>query len=222
MRVNILLKYFIIISLFCLWTIGCGEQSSQPHPSRSLSYNGIDLKTIAPEQLAKIGEFIIFGMQKPQSVPGTVPIGKGLCPLCHKFFKEQPEGDRAPSLFGVVARAEVRIKEDRYQMFLGEYEKTGEPLSGIKPHAKTGGEYLIESLYCPNCYVVIGQGVKGTQDMESPEPRANKPPLSLTDFEIVAVIAYLEYWDSDLNSKITAIEDWEHYFGKKLTVSASP
>lgn len=223
MRAGLQLEYHLIALLLSLLLFGCGEKSRQTHTSVDpplFPYRAVDLTMISTEQLAKIGEFIIFGMEKPRSFSIPVPIGKGQCPWCHKLFKEQPEGNRAPSLFGIVGRAEGRVKEDRYRMFASRLEK-GEPNSGIKPHAKTGEEYLIESLYCPNCYVVVGQGINGTHDLESPEPMAHRPPISLTDFEIVAVITYLQYWDSDLNSKITAKEDWEHYFNKRLIISPS-
>lgn len=56
--------------------------------------------------------------------------------------------------------------------------------------------------------------------MESPMPIINKPPIMLTDFEIVAVVAFLQAKDTPGDfSKVTAKRDWEHYFGKKLTVT---
>lgn len=171
---------------------------------------------ISAKELALIGERVVFGKNNPQFGKGDLPIGKGRCPLCHMFHPDQ-RADRGPVLIGVWARSHSRVKEERYKMFVDHYSK-GEPNSGIKPHAQTGGEYILESEYCPNCYSPEGFGIKGTNDMESAMPIMNKPPINLTDFEIVAVLAYYQMKDTPGDySKITAIEDWEHYFGKKFT-----
>jgi len=95
----------------------------------------------------------------------------------------------------------------------------GEPNSGIKPHATPGGEYLIESEYCPNCFVVQGFALKGTDDMVSPMPIINKAPIELTDTEIVSVVTFLQTRDGDM-TKATAKDSWESYFGKKLGADA--
>lgn len=103
-------------------------------------------------------------------------------------------------------------------MYVERYSTEGDPETGTKPHAKTGGEYLIESLYCPRCYVVKDHGIKGTNDLESTMPVITRPPVNLTDFEIVAVVAYVQSKDTPGDySKVTAIDDWESYFGKKFT-----
>jgi len=65
---------------------------------------------------------------------------------------------------------------------------------------------------------VEGFGIKESNDTLSPEPAIDKPPISLDDFEIVAVVAFLQAMDTPENgSKVTALHDWENYFGKKLT-----
>jgi hypothetical protein len=175
----------------------------------------VNMEEASPEKLAGLGKMIVFGTDNPSTTGGTVPIGKGSCPLCHMFFTDQ-RADRCPALIGEEARSQNRPKEDRYKMFAARYVN-GEPNSGIKPHAKPGGQYLIESEYCPNCYVVEGYGIKGSNDMETPMPIINKPPIQLTDNEIVAVVSFLQSKDTPGDfSKVTAKRDWEDYFGRKL------
>src|SRR5947207_15809219 len=62
--------------------------------------------------------------------------GKGTCALCHEIGKK---GERCPDLAGVGARAETRIKEERY-----------------KGKASNGAEYIVESLHEQTLYVVEG------------------------------------------------------------------
>ena len=182
----------------------------------------IDVGATTPEKLAEIGMKIVFGTINPSMGGGEVPIGKGQCPLCHMFFQEQ-KADRCPNLIGEASRSENRIKEDRYKTFESRLASAGDANSGVKPHAKTGGEYLIESEYCPNCYVVEGFGIKGTNDQESPMPIINKAPILLTDMEIVAVVSFLQSKDTSGDfSKVNAKESWEKYFGKSLKADAAP
>ncbi len=219
-----------------------GENSSN-ELSINLS-NDLSIQ-ITKEDLVKYGMRIIFGTEDPLEAlkRGEGPIGKGQCALCHKMIAEQ-QADRAPPLIGlesfdpseldlaldisIEARSHVRIREERYRMYKEKYASKGEPYSGFRPHAESPGEYLIESLYCPGCYVVYGYGLKGSDDKESSipgdksptMPRINKPPISLNDFEIVAVVAALQSMHTPGDySKITVLEDWEHYFGKKFSIT---
>jgi mono/diheme cytochrome c family protein len=57
--------------------------------------------------------------------------------------------------------------------------------------AENAQEYIAESHACPNCYVVPGFGVKGTNDTESPMPRIHKPPISLAMGELAAVDTWM-------------------------------
>jgi cytochrome c2 len=99
--------------------------------------------------------------------------GKGQCTLCHVFAQgETPT--RAPNLYGVAERAKQRIQESNY-----------------KGEAKTAEEYLYESMTHPSAYVVEGFG-KQDNPQESPMPPINKPPIGLSEAEIVAVIAWLQ------------------------------
>ncbi len=180
----------------------------------------VDLSSITPEKLAVMGKKIVFGTENPTFGGGGVPIGKGQCPLCHMFFQEQ-KADRCPVLIGEEERSGNRVKEERYKAFASRLAN-GEPNSGVKPHATAGGEYLIESEYCPNCYVVEGFGIKGTNDQESPMPIINKPPIQLTDTEIVAVVSFLQTKDTGDFNKWTAKDSWEKYFGKPLKADAAP
>lgn len=84
--------------------------------------------------------------------------GKGICITCHTLGRSGAL--RFPDLEGVGARAGNRIP------------------------GMTDLEYLVQTLYDPNAYIVPGF-IPGM-------PPANKPPVGLTDDEIKAVIAYLQ------------------------------
>lgn len=84
--------------------------------------------------------------------------GKGTCLSCHTIGAG--EGGRFPDLGGIGARAAGRV--DGY----------------------SDVDYLAESLYEPNVYIVEG--------FNPGMPAANKPPIGLSDLEIIAVIAYLQ------------------------------
>ncbi len=191
----------------------------------------VDVASVSVEDLKEMGAKIIFGTNDPEGAlaRGENPAGKGQCPLCHQFFLDQ-KADRCPNLIALstenTADPEGLLKITEEQRshkrpLTAVYDKfktklvSGETNSGITPHARSGGEYLIESEYCPNCFVVPGYAVKGTDDMVSPMPIINKPPIELTDTEIVAVVTFLQTRDGDM-SKATAKDSWESYFGKKL------
>jgi mono/diheme cytochrome c family protein len=84
--------------------------------------------------------------------------GKGLCTTCHTFGKSGAL--RFPDLAGIGARAGTR--------------RPG--LSDV--------DYLAQSIYDPNLYIVPG--------FNPGMPVINKPPIGLSDQEILAVIAYLQ------------------------------
>jgi mono/diheme cytochrome c family protein len=110
-----------------------------------------------PEQLVKAGEQLFYG--------------KGTCALCHSI--EASEAARCPMLGAgplgpaMGARADERLKE-----------------AGYKGKAKTGPEYLIESLIHPQEYLVQG--------FPPIMPVINKPPIGLNNDEIAAVAAFLQ------------------------------
>ena len=205
--------YLFILGAFASYTNWLPQYRGEIPKDPPLSF---DIERASVEELVARGKFIVFGTENPV-VGASVSTGKGTCPLCHMFFTDQ-KAERCPNLIGEQSRSENRIKEDRYKMFMARYAAKGEPHSGIKPHAKTGGQYLIESEYCPNCYVVQGFGIKGSEDTESPMPIINKAPIELTDAEIISVVSFLQAKDySGDVSKVTAREDWEDYFGRKLS-----
>ncbi len=84
--------------------------------------------------------------------------GKGLCVTCHTIGKTGAL--RFPDLEGIGARAKTRIPG----------------MSDV--------EYLAQSMYEPNVYIVQGFGPG--------MPAINQPPIGLTDQEILAVIAALQ------------------------------
>jgi mono/diheme cytochrome c family protein len=84
--------------------------------------------------------------------------GKGTCMGCHTIGSDKP--GRFPDLGGIGARA------------------------GSSKPGMSDVDYLAESLYDPNVFIVSGY----TPGM----PPTGKPPIGLTDQEILAVIAYLQ------------------------------
>ena len=83
--------------------------------------------------------------------------GKGTCALCHTIGGK---GERCPDLAGIGSRAATRKAEISAQ------------------------EYLAQSLYQPNAYVVDGYAPT--------MPQANRPPIGLEAREIAAVVAFLQ------------------------------
>jgi cytochrome c2 len=133
------------------------------------------------QELADKGEMLIFGEM------GTLHgQGKGQCPLCHGF-KKGDVSERAPNLAGIPSRAGERVKDPRY---LKPDSIQTEAFSG-SGRATTAVEYIAESHSCPNCFVVAGFGVKGSNDRESPMPMIHKPPTQLTIDELIAVDTWL-------------------------------
>jgi mono/diheme cytochrome c family protein len=100
----------------------------------------------------------------------TLYQGKGTCTLCHNKL------GRAPDLlaFNVGKTSQERIGDSRY-----------------KGKAKDPEAYLRESMLEPSAFVVAGFGKKGSNDTESPMPAVDKPPISLSEVEVGAVVAYL-------------------------------
>ena len=84
--------------------------------------------------------------------------GKGTCVSCHTIGSS--EAGRFPDLAGIGARSASRI----------------EGYSDV--------EYLAESLYEPDSYIVDG--------FNPGMPPVNKPPISLNQQEVLTVIAYLQ------------------------------
>jgi len=156
-----------------------------PPKVEKLEYSGM-----TAQQLADEGEKIIFGGVGKNKEQGA--IGKGQCPLCHAFHAGML-GERAPNLMGLPERAgKERIEDPKYSKGKPagrDYaQKEAFPGSGT---AENGQEYIAESHACPNCYVVAGYGVKGTNDKESPMPSIHKPPISLSLDELAAVDTWL-------------------------------
>lgn len=96
--------------------------------------------------------------------------GKGTCTLCHS-----PVGGRAPLLDTVGSVANDRLKDPRY-----------------KGKAKTGEEYIRESMIDTSAFVVAGFGKPGTGDTVSPMPDVSKGAIGLNEVELNSVIAYLQ------------------------------
>lgn len=103
--------------------------------------------------------------------------GKGTCTLCHNDL------GRAPNLLALDLKQEfsTQISSPRY--------------NGAAK-GKTGAEaieaYVWQKLHEPSAYVVAGFGKKGTNDTVSPMPVVTAPPISLSDDEVRAVIAFFQ------------------------------
>ncbi len=149
----------------------------------------LDFQSMTAQQLGDEGEKIIFGGLGQSKVQGA--IGKGQCPLCHGF-NQGFLSERAPNLWDIPARAEERLKHPKYHMndpaSRDTVQKEAFEGSGT---ATTGQEYIAESHACPNCFVVPGFGVKGSNDTESPMPKIHKPPISLSIGELAAVDTWM-------------------------------
>jgi cytochrome c oxidase subunit 2 len=84
--------------------------------------------------------------------------GKGTCMGCHTIGSASK--GRFPDLGGIGSRA------------------------GSRKPGMSSTDYLAESLYDPNAYIVEGY---------SPGmPPISKPPIALSDMEILALVAYLQ------------------------------
>jgi cytochrome c551/c552 len=101
-------------------------------------------------------------------------------------------GERAPNLLGLPERGKERLEDPKYskgKAAARDYvQKEAFPGAGTAENAQ---EYIAESHACPSCYVVVGYGVKGTNDKESPMPSIHKPPISLSLPELAAVDTWL-------------------------------
>ncbi len=201
-------------------------QSSKPKPAilqkkKTLPQRVDTDPTIAmsPEALVAAGKQIIYLTDDPKlNATGRLPVGKGQCAFCHTFVEGQ-QAARCPDLRKIEIRSHKRIKEERYTQNVEKYKKNPEPQSKLKTKATSGGEYLIESLYCPSCYVVEGFGTASSQSQVSKMPFVAEMPTMLNDYEMVAVTAYLQAMDTPGDySKVTAKADWERYFNKELTL----
>jgi cytochrome c2 len=98
-----------------------------------------------------------LGGQELAAAGKEIFFGKGTCALCHTIGGK---GERCPDLAGVGSRAATRLAD-----FSAE-------------------EYLAQSLYQPNAYVVDGF----TPTM----PQIDRPPIGLEPEEIAAVVAFLQ------------------------------
>jgi len=103
--------------------------------------------------------------------------GKGTCTLCHNSL------GRAPDLLTMDLNSSfaARLVDERYQ---GE-AKGEEGAKGVET-------YLRESMHKPSAFVVAGFGKKGSNDTVSPMPVISGPPISLSEVEMNALIAFLQ------------------------------
>ena len=182
-----------------------GETKTEPFQIASYVSESLSL-----EEFIKMGEDVVYGTNRQ----GSKAIGKGQCPLCHTFYEGDGIG-RCPNLFGVEKRSHSRVKEERYlnsPIKIGDKDPAtgivkGKPDQVLKKYRRrgssklTGEDYLRESLMCPDCYIV--EGYEKKEDKKSAMPAIDKPPISLSPFEMDAVIAWLQYKDDKDLSKVT-------------------
>lgn len=188
LRVLLQIGGFMFFVSSCLAGFGnwLPQVKADPPPAEEKT---ADVRQMSVSERADLGEKIIFGGVGASSTQGA--IGKGQCPLCHGFQKGFLS-ERAPNLFGVPKRSEDQMKDPKYGQKdpskRDTVQKEACPGCGT---ASTAVEYIAESHACPNCYVVAGFGVKGTNDRESPMPAIHKPPIALSFDELIAVDTWL-------------------------------
>jgi len=125
------------------------------HPawgSDNCGYDPRNDKRISAKVFASWGSTLMFGGRITRT--SVLPVGKGQCSLCHDFDPEY-NFRRGPNLFGIEERSHTRIKEKRYwthPITVGSLE----PITRIRKGARTGEEYIRESVKCPSCYIVEG------------------------------------------------------------------
>lgn len=202
--------YTTISILLAGYTNWLPQQRSDPPP---IDTGPGDISDLTVPKYADMGRIIVFGAKQ---TAGAKAIGKGQCPLCHTFDAGDNIG-RCPNLFGVEARSHTRIKEDRYlnePIKIGEKDGASQIVKGIPDEIpeeyRRGGssdligeDYLRESLMCPSCYVVKNYGKAG--DKVSPMPVINKPPISLSPFELGAVLTWLQLKDTPDDPDIVTV-----------------
>ena len=122
------------------------------------SYVGqmVQQKVTYPPETKTIGDNL--SIEEMIEIGQEIVGGKGTCLTCHTIGSDKAE--RFPDLDNIGVKART----------------TREGFSDV--------EYLAESLYEPNTYIV--EGFLGGM------PEVSKPPISLTDEEILTVIAYLQ------------------------------
>jgi hypothetical protein len=187
-RVLLQIGGFMFFVAACLAGFGnwLPQVKADPPPAEEITQ---DVRRMSVQERADLGEKIIFGAVGASGTQGA--IGKGQCPLCHGFQKGFLS-ERAPNLFGIPTRALAQLKDPRYSQAdpskRDTVQKEACPGCGT---AQTAAEYIAESHACPNCYVVVGFGVKGSNDRESPMPAIHKPPIALSFDELIAVDTWL-------------------------------
>lgn len=188
LRVLLQIGGFMFFVASCLAGFGnwLPQVKADPPPAEEKT---ADVRQMSVPERADLGEKIIFGGVGQSGTQGA--IGKGQCPLCHGFQKGFLS-ERAPNLFNVPKRSEDQMKDPRYSQKdpskRDTVQKEACPGCGT---ASTAVEYIAESHACPNCYVVAGFGVKGTNDKESPMPVIHKSPIGLSIDELIAVDTWL-------------------------------
>ncbi|MFQ5789285.1 MAG: c-type cytochrome [Acidobacteriota bacterium] len=112
------------------------------------------------EEKARLAELMkSLNTEKMVDLGKDIVHGRGLCFNCHKIGS-QGRGTQGPNLLDVGARAGSRIA------------------------GKSDIQYLAESLYRPDAFIVPGFTPAMTP--------ANRPPIALNDLDILMVIAYLQ------------------------------
>lgn len=114
-------------------------------------------KEVQPPEIIEIAEDVTT--EQMVEIGKGIFVGKGICDTCHTITG-QSGALRFPDLATIASTAASR--------------KPG--MSAL--------DYLAESLYEPNVFIVDG--------FSAGMPEINKPPIGLTDQEILSVIAYLQ------------------------------
>lgn len=124
-------------------------------------------KEVHPPEIIEIAEDI--SSEEMVEIGKEIFEGKGICVTCHTIGKSGAL--RFPDLDGIAA------------------------LSASRRPGMSAVDYLAESLYEPNIFIVDG--------FSPGMPVINKPPIGLTDQEILAVIAYLQTLGGEVTVDMT-------------------
>lgn len=128
----------------------------------------------APPPVQEVVDLSSMDMEQFLALGERLVAGKGTCTLCHNSL------GRAPMLDQLGAVMDERLSAS----------------------ASDSQTYLYDSLVEPSAYVVAGFGKAGSNDTESPMPNVATGGISLSEVELLAVVAHLQ----DLNGFEVTVE----------------
>jgi tetratricopeptide (TPR) repeat protein len=172
----------------------------------------VSVDSLSIMERADIGEELIFGELGARPNKKLIPMGKAQCTLCHRFEKDSHLW-AGPNLYGIVRRARALVTEASY---LNRSRATAQPEAFPgSGNATTAIEYLAESKVCPSCYITPGTWFHRDDWKESPQPSLQKPPISLTVDEMIAIDTWLFLQEGEQPPSLEAMRAAYDKFLKK-------